>query len=131
MELLLEVILGTLGEILLQSVGQALFELGFYSVVDVFQRKKKRDPYFTALGYLLWGCILGGLSLLVFPKALITRPEYRVLNLIVVPLAAGYAMAVIGAWRRKKAQEPLRLDSFSYGALFAFATAVVRFVWAA
>ncbi len=130
MGIIFEIILGVLGEILLQGVSQVLFELGFYSLVDTLQRKKKRNPFITSIGYFLWGGILGGLSLFVFPDSLITAPEYRVINLAVVPLAAGYAMAKIGVWRRKKGQDLLRLDTFAYGALFAFSTAVVRFIWA-
>ena len=131
MAIILEIIVGILGEILLQSIGQVLFELGFYSLVDTLQRKKQRNPFITGVGYFLWGGILGGLSLLVLPESLISKPEYRMLNLIFVPIAAGYAMAKVGAWRRKKGQDILRLDSFFYGALFAFATALVRFIWAA
>lgn len=131
MAIILEIIVGILGEILLQSIGQVLFELGFYSLVDTLQRKKRRNPFIAGVGYSLWGGILGGLSLLVLPESLISKPEYRMLNLIFVPIAAGYSMAKVGVWRRKKGQDILRLDSFFYGALFAFATALVRFIWAA
>ncbi|WP_319523274.1 hypothetical protein [uncultured Desulfosarcina sp.] len=131
MGIIFEIIFGILGEILLQSVVQILFELGFYSLVDTLKRKKDRNPIITGLGYSVWGGILGGLSLLVLPESLITKPEYRMLNLLFVPVAAGYAMAKLGAWRRKKGQDLLRLDTFSYGTLFAFATALVRFIWAA
>jgi hypothetical protein len=126
-----EIILGLLGEILLQSVVQVLFELGFYSLVDTLQRKKERNPFITGIGYFLWGGILGGLSLLILPLSLISKQEYRVLNLILAPISVGYLMTQIGAWRRKKGQDLLRLDTFLYGALFAFATALVRFMWAA
>jgi hypothetical protein len=61
MKPILAFILGTTGEILLQRVGQALLEPGLYRAVDVLQRKKK-NPHFTAQGYLLWGCALGGLT---------------------------------------------------------------------
>jgi hypothetical protein len=40
-------------------------------------------------------------------------------------------MAKVGSWRRKRGQDLLRLDTFFYGALLAFATALVRFIWAA
>jgi hypothetical protein len=129
--IIFEIIFGIIGEILLQSVGQVLFELGFYSLVDTLQRKKDRNPFITGVEYFLWGGILGGLSLLVFPESLISKPEYRILNLIFVPIAAGYAMAKIGAWRRNKGQDLLRLDTFFYGALFGFSTALVRFIWTA
>jgi hypothetical protein len=72
--IIFEVIIGILGEILLQSIGQVLFELGFYSLIDTLQTKKERNPIVTGLGYFLWGVTLGGLSLLVFPGSLISKP---------------------------------------------------------
>ena len=130
MGIFFEVIIGILGEILLQSIGQVLFELGFYCLIDTLQTKKKRNPIVSGLGYFLWGVILGGLSLLVFSESLISKPEYRILNLVFDPITAGYAMAKVGSLRRKRGQYILRLDTFFYGALFAFAAALVRFVWA-
>ena len=70
---------------------------------------------------------MGGVSLWVFPKSFIVKPEYRILNLFITPIIAGYAMALIGRRRRKKGQNLIKLDSFSYGALFALSTALVRF----
>ena len=130
MEILFEIIFGALFEIVLQIVGEALFELGFYSLAESLQRKRNRNPFVTALGYFLWGGIFGGLSLLVFPNSFIRNQEYRILNLFLTPIAAGFAMASIGALRKRKGQNLIKLDSFSYGALFALATSIVRFIWA-
>ena len=130
LSIIFEVIIGILGEILLQSIIQILFELGFYSLIDTLQTKNERNPFISGLGYFLWGGILGGLSLLVFSESLIYKSEYRILNLVFVPIAAGYAMAKVGSWRRKKGQDLIKLDTFIYGSLFAFATALVRFLWA-
>ena len=129
MGIIFEVIIGIFGEILLQSIVQVLFEFGFYSLIDTLQTKKERKPIVSGLGYFLWGLILGVLSLLVFSESLISKPEYRILNLVFVPITAGYAMAKIGSWRRKKGQDILRLDTFFYGAVFAFAAELVRFIW--
>ena len=131
MELLFEIILGAIWEATLQILGQALIELGFYSLGEAIQSKKERKPYITAIGYILWGAILGGLSLLVFSESFIAKTEYRILNLFLTPIVAGYAMALIGNWRRKKGQDLIKLDSFSYGALFALSTAIVRYFFAA
>jgi hypothetical protein len=42
---------------------------------------------------------------------------------------AGVAMAALGAWRRRRDEEPILLDRFAYGFLFAFVMAAVRFFW--
>jgi hypothetical protein len=39
-------------------------------------------------------------------------------------------MMFIGSWRRRRGQEVVRLDHFSYGFLFAICMAAVRFQWA-
>lgn len=130
MELIFEIILGAIWEIALQVIGQALIEFGFYSLGEALQTKKDRNPYITAIGYILWGAIMGGLSLLIFPNSFISKLEYRILNLLFTPIAAGCAMSVIGNRRRKKGQDLIKLDSFSYGALFAFSTALVRYFFA-
>lgn len=48
-------------------------------------------------------------------------------DLILTPIAAGAVMAALGAGRRRRDQELIRLNRFPYGFLFAFAMAVVRF----
>jgi len=127
LEIIFEIILGTILEATLQVVGQVLIEIGCYSLGETLQTKKERNQYITALGYTLWGAILGGLSLWAFPNSFIDRPEYRILNLFITPIVAGLAMALIGRRRRKRGQDRIKLDSFSYGALFALSTALVRF----
>jgi hypothetical protein len=54
----------------------------------------------------------------------------RVANLVLTPLAAGLMMSLMGAWRRRRGDDLIRLDRFSYGVLFALAMALVRFFFA-
>lgn len=70
----------------------------------------------------------GGLSLWVFPALFIQEPWLRVINLLVAPCVAGFVMSALGNYRRRKGQELLRLDTFVYGAVFAFGMALVRFM---
>ena len=113
-----------------QVVGQALIELGFYSLGEALQTKKERNPFITAFGYLIWGGILGGFSLWAFPNSFVKIPEYRILNLFIAPIFTGLAMSLIGKRRKQKGQDLIKLDSFSYGFLFAMSTALVRYCYA-
>ena len=125
---MLELVLEVLGEFLLQVVGEAFLELGFHSLAEPF--RKPPNPWPAALGYALFGAIFGGLSLLVFPTNLVPQP-WRLVNLVVTPLAVGGIMVLMGAWRAKRGQPVLRIDRFSYGYLFALSLAFIRFHFAA
>jgi hypothetical protein len=92
-------------------------------------RKRRRNPVLAAIGYLLWGGIVGAASLFIFPTLMIKSPAFRIINLIITPIIAGLFMSLVGSWRIKKGQDLLRIDTFMYGALFAFGLAVVRFLW--
>ena len=125
---MLELILELLGEFLLQVVGEALFEIGFHSLAEPFRRPP--NPWLAAIGYALFGAILGGISLLVFPNNLV--PEaWRVANLVATPIAVGAIMTLMGAWRARRGQQVLRIDRFAYGYLFALFIALIRFYFAA
>ena len=124
---MLEFIFEILGEFLIQVIGEFLVELGLHSLAEPF--RKPPNPWLAGLGYLLFGAILGGLSLLVVPHNLV--PEaWRVANLIATPIAVGGMMAALGHWRTRRGQAVYRIDKFLYGFLFALMFAVVRFVFA-
>ena len=124
---MIEAIFEILGEFLLQVLGEALVELGFHALAEPFQ--KPPNPWFAAMGYALFGAILGGLSLLVFPNNLVPEP-WRLVNLFATPIAVGGLMVAMGAWRARRGQPVLRIDKFAYGYLFALALALVRFFFA-
>lgn len=125
MEFLIEI----LGELLLQGLAELLAEFGLRAFGEPFQ--KPRNPFFAAIGYATFGAIAGGLSLLVFSAHLVPVGPWRIVNLIATPLAVGAMMATLGAWRAKRGESVLRIDRFSYGALFAFTFALVRYYFAA
>ena len=125
---MLELLLEFVGEFLLQAIGEALVELGLHSAAEPFRRAP--NARLAALGYTIFGAVLGGLSLLAFPTNLV--PEaWRVLNLFATPLAVGGMMAAVGAWRARRGESVLRIDRFAYGYLFALSLALVRFFFAA
>jgi hypothetical protein len=125
---MLSVILEVFGELILQALLEVLLELGWHSVVEPL--RKPPNPWLAALGYAIFGALLGGLSLLVFPMHL-TPASWRVANLIVTPVAVGGLMVLLGRWRARRGEPVFRIDRFSYGYLLAFAFAWVRYVAAA
>jgi len=123
-----ELLFSIFGEFLLQIIVEALFELGLHTLAEPFRHK--RNPWLAAAGYAVFGAAFGGLSLLVFPSHLVLNHLGQLANLLLAPVAAGLAMAILGAWRARRGQDALRIDSFSYGYLFALAFALVRFFFA-
>jgi hypothetical protein len=79
------------------------------------------------IGYGLLGLMFGAMSLLVFRTPLIAIGAWRLLNLLVTPIAAGMVMAVLGAWKKRQGKMVFRIDRFSYGYLFALSFALVRY----
>lgn len=129
MEFIFEILLQFLGELLLQAFFELLLELGIHGLADTFKRPK--NAALSTIGFMVWGMIAGGISLWVFPSSHIHNAIFRKLNLIVTPVALGFMMTLIGKLRLRKSQDLVRLDQFGYAFVFAFAMALVRFVWAA
>ncbi|SDO21064.1 hypothetical protein SAMN05216303_101818 [Rhodoferax sp. OV413] len=123
-----EFLFSIFGEFLLQIVVETFFELGLHSLAEPFRRK--RNPWMAATGYAIFGALFGALSLLLFPAHLVLNHLGQLSNLLLVPVAAGLGMSALGAWRERRGQDALRIDSFSYGYLFALAFALVRFQFA-
>jgi hypothetical protein len=124
----IEFFIQLIGEFVLQAVGEALVELGFHSLGEPF--RKPVNPWLAAIGYALFGALLGGLSLLVFSSHFVPVGVLRLANLLLTPLAVGLFMSRLGAWRARRGNTLLRIDHFAYGYLFALAFALVRFRFA-
>lgn len=132
-ELLLEVVglvLRVIGELVLQLIFEALFDSAIHGAKYAYERREPLHPLLAAIGYLLLGAMAGWFSLWAFPSLILGTEGLRVLNLVITPLAAGATMAAIGAWRRRREREVVRLESFAYGYCFALAMAAIRFIWA-
>ncbi|NCT82734.1 MAG: hypothetical protein GXC94_06295 [Comamonadaceae bacterium] len=125
---MLEIVFELLAELLFQVVGEVLVELGLHSIAAPLRKKPK--VWLAVLGYALLGALLGALSLWAFPSHLTREGWPRLANLVVTPLLAGLAMALLGRWRARRGEPVLRIDRFACGYLFALAVAVVRFNFA-
>lgn len=129
MEVIAEFLLQLILEFLLQIVGELAIELPFRCLGETFRKRESRNPVLAGIGYGLLGLIMGGLSLLVFPQSFVRSERFHGINLVITPLLAGLAMSGLGWLRERKGQPRLRLDSFVYGFIFAFAMALVRFLY--
>lgn len=125
MEIIFEILFSFVGEFVVQVVLEVLAEIGLHSMRETWRRPP--NPWLAAVGYALFGTIAGGLSLLFLPNLLVHSHTLQLVNVILTPIAAGLAMMAMGAWRRRRDQETIRLDKFAYGYLFALAMALVRF----
>ena len=126
---MLEIIFEVLLEGLLQIVLEIGAEAGLRTLGEPFVDREKRNPFLAALGYFVFGAMLGGLSLLVFPDSFVRSERFHGINVIITPVLAGLVMALIGRLRERKGQEILRLDSFAYGFIFALPMAIIRFLY--
>ncbi len=125
MEFLIEAVIEFFGEFLLQVLVQGFIEIGWHSLAEPF--RKQPNPWLAAVGYAVFGAVIGGLSLLVFPHYLMANKNLRLANAVLSPIAAGLSMAAMGAWRARRGQVVLRVDKFSYGYVFALCWGLVRF----
>lgn len=123
-----DIVFQIFGEFILQLLAEALVELGFHSLAEPF--RKPPNPWLAAVGYFLFGAIFGGLSLLAVSEYLVSVPKWRIINLIMTPVAVGLCMVAIGTWRAKRGQGVLRIDRFAYGFLFALSFALIRYGFA-
>ena len=128
MEFLFEILFEFFGEFLLQVLVQVFVEIGWHSLAEPF--RKQPSPWLAAVGYAIFGTVIGGLSLLVFPHFLMANKSLRLANAVLSPIAAGLSMAAMGAWRARRGQTVLRVDKFSYGYVFALSWGLVRFFFA-
>lgn len=126
---MIEAVLQLMGELLLQLFGQLLLELGMHALAEPL--RSDPNPWMLALGYTLIGALLGGLSLMTWPQLLTPPGVWRVLNLVLTPLAVGLAMTAVGRWRAQRGQALFAIDRFACGYLFALALGLVRFSFAA
>lgn len=122
LEVLAEVVLGVVIEAIGELLGHLLRPL-------IPRRDRPLHPLIVQGFHVACGALAGALSLQIVPTLFIEASWLRVANLIVTPVLAGFAMERMGTWRRSRGQQPVQLDTFLNGALFAFAMAMVRLGW--
>jgi hypothetical protein len=125
MELLLELFLELFGE----AIVQILMEAGLATAQEAAGREN-RSPALATIGYLMFGAVLGGLSMLLLPTRLFGVSPATGISLVVSPLVMGIVMQLWGGLRRAQGHRTTNLATFHGGAAFALGVALVRFFWA-
>jgi hypothetical protein len=128
MEAFFEILFQFLGEFLLQFVFEFFADICLECLPDTV--KKTRNPVLSGIGFLFWGMLAGGISLLILPHAMIRSPALRIANLISTPVLVSACMRGIQKWRAATGRKPVELDRFAYALCFAFAMALMRFCYA-
>lgn len=121
----MELIVEVLFEFVLQAVLEILAELGVHKARAAAARRP--NPWMAALGYTVMGGVAGVISLAIFPALFAHSETAQITNLVLTPILAGSFMLLMGAWRRRRGDEPVGFDRFACGYLFALAMALVRF----
>ena len=127
---LLGMILEPLLEALLEFIAAAILDLLLRSLKEVFTDARVRNPVLAFMGYGFFGIIFGGVSLAFFPHHLVHPSRFHGISLLVGPVITGLMMGATGAVLRSHDRPVSRLESFSYGFVFAFGIAVMRLIFA-
>lgn len=121
-ELLIEFLIPLAGELLID----VLFHVGGRR-----ERWARGAKYtiLTAIMYFGIGLFVGWISILIFPRSFARSESLPGISLIIAPVLAGLVMATIGSIRERQGKLVIRLESFSYGFVLAFGTALIRFLY--
>ena len=126
MELLLEILL----ELVLPLIAEIFAELALHKVTRFVQVQPAARVVVTALMYFGVGLVAGFFSLLIFPKAFVRSSTLPGISLLITPVLGGLVMSYI-AWLRVRTWDwTIRLETFAYGFVFAFAMALLRLLLA-
>jgi hypothetical protein len=133
MEELISAILSALLEIFAEVLLQVVAEFGVAIAGrwfdNLFSESRPWGPAAAAVGYFILGLIFGLASLFLFPHPLVKPSRFHGISLLISPLITGLIMSQVGVWIRQREFRRTRIESFTYGATFAFGIALIRFIW--
>ena len=128
MEAIFELLFQLLAELLIQCVGELLFDFGIKSIVD--GDTARRHPVLCFFGNAVLGLIAGAISVLIFRRHFVENTSLRLAMLFAVAGLAGWGMAEFGKWQEKQGGVRAGLERFLNGFVFALAMGLVRFFFA-
>lgn len=108
----------------------SVFDDGFPELFRRFARRKESPNRLMDLfSSIVIGVIFGMLSVLVIPMQIIKTVTVPGISLLLAPLLVGSTMYMWGRYRSGKGQRVSTMATFWGGALFAFSSALVRFLF--
>ena len=107
---------------------ESLLSLLARAIGGVFTNFFELNPIAISIGLAMLGAGAGFMSVAVFPHPLVHQSRIHGLSLVLSPLITGLVMSKTGRVLRSQGRKTIRIESFSYGYVFALAMALVRFV---
>ena len=123
MSILLEILL----EFVVPLFAEFLAELALHKLRSMPSMRKTGRVVLTAIMYFGAGVVAGLISLLIFPKAFARSSALPGISLVITPILGGVLMSYIAWFRVRTWDWTIRLETFAYGFLFAFAMTLLRF----
>ena len=122
MELLFEILL----EFVLPLIAEVFAEAALNKVDRILSVHETARVVVTAIMYFGVGLVAGFFSLLIFPKAFARSSTLPGISLVITPVLGGILLSFI-AWLRVRTSDwSIRIETFAYGFLFAFAMTLLR-----
>jgi len=125
MEFLLEILL----EFLLQIVSEIFVDVILHVASRYSWARETLNALLTGAMYFGLGLFIGLFSIWIFPEAFVRSSTLHGISLLITPVLAGFTMAAIGWIRVRQGNLLIRLESFTYGFIFAFAMALIRLLF--
>ncbi|TGL58721.1 hypothetical protein [Leptospira sarikeiensis] len=123
MEIIIEIIV----EVFIEIIGQFIAGLIAENIMQSVRASKFIEYFFCAVGYIIFGAIIGYASMLAFPKILLKNPNLQIINLLLVPILVALAICAVGNWRKKISIFRINFEIFIFAYLFAFTVSFVRY----
>jgi len=123
--------------ILLEILLELVFPLFVEFIAELALHKLGRLPWasktgrviLTAIMYFGVGLAAGFISILIFPKAFARSSTLPGISLVITPVLGGLLMSYIAWFRVRTWDWTIRLETFAYGFLFAFAMTLLRLLF--
>ncbi|PJZ47455.1 hypothetical protein [Leptospira saintgironsiae] len=122
---------------------ELIFEIIWVIVVEVFgkyvtdsitkdamvilKRSKFMESFFSVIGYIIFGSIVGYVSMLVFPNFLLKNHSLQIANLVFIPIISALIICFVGNWRKKLPLFKIEFEIFISAYVFAFAVSLIRY----
>ena len=94
LEAIFELLFGFIAELVLETVGEVLLELGFHETAGAISSGTGSKILLGSV-YAIGGGVLGWLSLLMFPKMVFAHGGFAVFYFVVSPIVAGFVLMTV------------------------------------